>query len=235
MSPPAGAPRGVDLVGVVVPVHDEADLLARCLTALSASTARVGAGRDAPTVRVVVVLDRCTDGSAAIASRAEVEVLTAQAGTVGRARSLGAAHLLKDHPPERVWLASTDADSAVPPEWLAHHLAVARSGAGMLLGTVTADPEDLGVAHHGAWSATYRGRDGHGHVHGANLGIRGDAYLACGGFPALAAHEDVWLARFADALGYRLVRSAAHAVVTSGRLHGRAPDGFAAFLAGLRA
>ena len=35
----------------------------------------------------------------------------------------------------------------------------------------------------------------HPHVHGAHLGVRGSAYLACGGFPALPVSEDVALVR----------------------------------------
>ena len=223
----------VDRVVVVVPVHDEAEHLPACLEALAVARGRVPAGVD---VRVVVVLDRCTDGSVEIAAaRGDVEVVAVDAGTVGRARAVGADVLLAGATPSRVWLASTDADSVVPPTWLSHHLAVARSGAGMLLGTVEADPAGVGARRHAAWSAGYVRTDGHPHVHGANLGVRGDVYLASGGFPPLPAHEDVWLSRAVDAAGHRVVRSAAHAVTTSGRLRGRTPEGFATYLAALPA
>jgi hypothetical protein len=61
-------------------------------------------------------------------------------------------------------------------------------------------------------------RDGHPHVHGANLGIRGDTYLALGAEPSLRAGEDVELVRRAMAAGHlRISRTAAIPVLTSPR------------------
>jgi hypothetical protein len=51
----------VDRIGVVVPVHDEEQLLARCLEALC-----VAAHRVAVPVTVLVVLDACTDGDSTV-------------------------------------------------------------------------------------------------------------------------------------------------------------------------
>jgi hypothetical protein len=68
-------------------------------------------------------------------------------------------------------------------------------------------------------------------VHGANLGIRGDAYLALGGWPALPTGEDTELARRASSAGHlRIARTAAIPVVTSTRRAGRAPQGFSGYL-----
>ena len=68
-------------------------------------------------------------------------------------------------------------------------------------------------------------------MHGANLGIRGDAYLALGGWPALPTGEDAELVRRATAAGHvRIARSAAIPVVTSTRRAGRAPQGFSGYL-----
>ena len=240
----------VDLIGVVIPVHNEALHLEGCLQAVTAAWHHLRRDPRAPQVRVVVVLDRCTDGSAAIAARfPHVQSVAAEAATVGRARSIGAEHVLGDRP-DRVWLACTDADSVVPTRWLAHQWSAARSGVELLLGTVrpavrrpgdgppSAGPDRLGrlerldPVHYARWAAGYVSRFGHPHVHGANLGIRGDAYRECGGFPPLPAHEDVALAEAVRARGLRVVSSAAHPVDTSARTEGRAPSGFAAFLAG---
>jgi len=62
--------------------------------------------------------------------------------------------------------------------------------------------------------------------HGANLGIRGDTYLALGGWPELASGEDAELARRAAVAGHlRIARTASIPVVTSTRRAGRAPLG----------
>ena len=53
-------------VGVLVPVRDEEELLPGCLAALTASAAHLRAARPEVAVRVVVVLDGCTDGSRAV-------------------------------------------------------------------------------------------------------------------------------------------------------------------------
>ena len=122
------------------------------------------------------MLDRCTDASAEVARRPGVEVVEETAGSAGAARRRGAAHALTTSrwPPYGVWLASTDADSRVPPTWLRHHLELAAAGAELVLGTVTLGGEaDIAPDLYRAWVAGYSRRDGHPHVHGANLGVRG--------------------------------------------------------------
>jgi hypothetical protein len=76
--------------------------------------------------------------------------------------------------------------------------------------------------------------DGHPHVHGANLGISGAAYVRTGGWGDLVAHEDVDLVQRAVAAGVPVARSGGAPVLTSSRLDARAPDGFAAYLRALR-
>lgn len=255
MSPPLH--ERVSHVLVVVPARDEALRLPACLAALAAASAALraevpggpdapeGGGGAAPEVRVVVVLDRCRDASAAVVARwPRVLAVTSLAGTAGGARAVGVRAGLAElaaagTAPHRVWVASTDADSEVPPAWLRHHVRTADAGAALLLGTVVprADdvPEQRREALLRAWAGGYTEADGHPHVHGANLGVRADHYLAAGGFPALAAHEDVALARAVAAGGGPVVRSAEAPVTTSARLLGRAPEGFAQHLAALQA
>lgn len=225
----------IDRVGVVVPVRDEEERLPRCLDALEVAIARLTADRGLP-VSAVVVLDRCTDGSRDIAmARRWVSTTSVEAGGVGVARAAGCAQVVCVHgfqPTRSLWLASTDADSEVPADWLTRQIELADQGAEVVLGTVTvADWSDqpAGVARR--WHASYDASDGHPHVHGANVGCRADAYLAAGGFLALSCDEDVALvAALADR---RIVSTGAIPVVTSARRHSRAQGGFADYLAQL--
>lgn len=229
----APAPSPVRQVGVVVPARDERHLLPGCLDALAAAADRVSVP-----VTVVVVLDRCTDGTAAVlAGRPGVRSVECVAGCVGAARASGAAYVLAGTgaPPTRTWLACTDADSQVPPSWLAHQLALADRGADLVLGTVDLPPAAGDGDHVGVWRSAYRrllGPGGrHPHVHGANLGVRASAYLAAGGFPPVPAHEDRLLARAVAGLpGANVVTTTAHPVMTSARLASRAPYGVSADL-----
>jgi len=214
-------------VAVVIPVHDEEELLAGCLRAVTAAVAAAGVP-----VEIVVALDACTDASADIAARAGVRAVVLNAGRVGAAREAGAREALRllAGGPGGLWLAHTDADSEVPENWIAHQLALRDAGADLMLGTVRPDFRALSARHVAHWRATHhRGRPA-GNVHGANLGIRADAYLAAGGFPALAEHEDVQLVERVRTSGARVVVSDECEVVTSARFVGRTPGGYAGFL-----
>ena len=70
----------------------------------------------------------------------------------------------------------------------------------------------------------------HPHVHGANLGFRGSAYLAAGGFPGLSTGEDHALVAALAVTGSRVLRTRALSVTTSARRESRAPGGFADYL-----
>ncbi|WP_432494441.1 glycosyltransferase [Kineococcus gypseus] len=221
-----GPARAVERVLVVVPARDEAAALPACLAALHRAALRCPVP-----VRVVVVADRCTDATARVAAARGALVVTSAAGLVGAARAAGVAAGLAGSPggARRTWVACTDADSQVPPGWLAHHVHHAGAGADLLLGTVRlAGPPD----RHAAWRAAYAAGLGpggrHRHVHGANLGVRASAYLAAGGFAPTGAHEDRLLAAAVRALpGARVVTSSSCPVLTSAREVGRAPHGVA--------
>ncbi|MFG6401863.1 glycosyltransferase [Microbacterium sp. P04] len=218
----------VRAIAVIVPVHDEEELLARCLSAIEAARERV-----AMTVAVIVVLDACTDRSAEIAAVHAVQTVVIDARNVGRARAAGvaaASELFRELPPEQWWTAHTDADSVVPPNWLQHQLDLAHHGADVVVGTVRPDFADLTAPQRAAWLARHVPGVANGHVHGANLGMRADTLLTAGGFPPLAEHEDVALVDRARALGARVVASDAAGVHTSGRQHGRTPGGYARYL-----
>lgn len=217
------------VLGVVVPAHDEEELLPACLAGLRAA---VGAVAARARVEVVVVADACSDRTEAVAHRCGVEVLRLDARTVGRARAAGASFLLARG---ASWLSTTDADSVVPPDWLAAQLD-ARADA--WVGTVeVADWRGLPAPVRTRYRDAYEDGDGdgdaHRHVHGASLGIAASAYVAVGGFPPRATGEDVALVDRLDRAGFRVVRDGAHPVATSARTVGRAPDGFAGHLLGL--
>ena len=223
----------VQVVGVVVPARDEQELLPGALAALGVAAARVT--RLGTTVALLVVADSCTDGTAAVAGAAGVPVLEVDAGAVGLARAAGLRHLLdrlSAVPRSRLWLASTDADSRVPPHWLSRQLELAAAGADLVVGTVEVDDWSAHPPYVEArWRAGYDQRDGHRHVHGANVGSRADAYLEVGGVPSLDRDEDVALVA---ALAHRrVVRTGTIPVLTSARLRSRAIGGFADHLAGL--
>lgn len=222
----------ITCVAVVVPARDEACLLAGCLDAVAQAAAH------APVpVTVVVALDRCRDATPdVVAARPEVLAVRCEAGVVGRARAVGvglALDRLRAHPPDRTWLASTDADSRVPEDWLTHQLALADDGVDLVLGTVDLQGDSPGAGA-ARWRREYTrlvGPTSHGHVHGANLGVRASTYLAAGGFPPVATDEDVLLTRAVTRLpGSVVVPTVAVPVATSDRRLGRAPAGVAADL-----
>jgi GT2 family glycosyltransferase len=207
------------MIGVVIPVHNEEALLARCLASILAASAAEALGGEA--VQTVVVLDACTDRSAAIAHSFGVETLVVDARNVGMARAAGAQHLLAHG---ARWLAFTDADSRVSPGWLAAQLALE---ADAVCGSICVDDWSGHPQHvRDYFRETYVDADGHQHVHGANLGVSAQAYRQAGGFAPLACSEDVALVQRLLQTGARVAWSAAPRVVTSARVASRARGGF---------
>lgn len=216
------------MIGVLVPAHNEAEYLGACLRSLALAAAHPALRGEA--VCIVVALDACDDASAAVCRALGVVTVELQARCVGAARAAAASELIGRG---ARWLASTDADSQVPAEWL---VAQRDAGTDVFCGVV-----DLGeLAPQRAWlrSCFQRGErwgDGHGRVHGANLGVSTRAYLAAGGFAAQRCSEDVDLVRRLHAQGASICWAGAPMVITSARLTGRASGGFADHLARLAA
>lgn len=221
----------IDAVVVVVPVHNEEQLLGRCLTALAGAVETARAAGIRSVVRVV--LDDCTDASASLAADNSVDTVTIDSGCVGAARAAGIRSALSAVPDAdrgRLWIANTDADSAVPPNWITHQVALAERGADVFVGTVRADPADLSAELAALRHREYVPGAQSGNVHGASLGLRASAYGAAGGFAEVAEHEDVGIVARCRALGAVVTASDGAEVLTSGRLVGRTPGGYAGFL-----
>ena len=221
-------------IGVIVPAHNEQDLLPSCLASLRRAAR---AARCAP-VHLVVVADACRDQTAQVARRAGASVVRINARSAGRARAAGARAILRRtrYPnPADLWLATTDADTLVPGCWLRQQAGYASQGWDAIVGTIQVDdwsgrPAETGSVFREGYEA---GTGPHAHVHGANLGCRGSAYLAAGGFPGLATGEDHAFVTALAATGSRVLRTRALPVTTSARRESRAPGGFGDYLARL--
>ncbi|MGV0094810.1 glycosyltransferase [Streptomyces californicus] len=236
---PADAPPVA--VAVVIPARDEEALLPAALASVRAAAGHPGVG--ATPVLTVVVADTCTDATAAVARAAGAQVVPVGFRNVGRSRAAGVLTALSffGDVPGPVWIASTDADSTVRPDWLAHQLARAAEGWDAVVGTVTADRWPPGKPHlaaryHRLYETTRppSGRPWHHpHVHGANLGVGSRAYTASGGFPPAALDEDRGLVDALERTGARILRTADCPVTTSTRTTPRAQGGFGDHLANL--
>jgi cellulose synthase/poly-beta-1,6-N-acetylglucosamine synthase-like glycosyltransferase len=216
---------------VVVPAHDEADTIAACLHSVHEACRRLPHG---VTTAIVMVADACADRSAAIARSlarsSDDVVIEASHRCAGSARRVGvsAALIRASVAPVDVWIASTDADTVVPVGWLTTQLSLADAGIVGVAGTVRIDTARAGDELSARFARSYPiAVDGtHQHVHGANLGFRGDVYLASGGWSALTTAEDHDLWDRVRRRG-RTVTTSSTCVTTSHRTVGRAPLGFA--------
>lgn len=220
----------IKAAGIVVPAHNEQALLPACLRALRRAASLVSMP-----VHLLVVADACADQTAAVAKAAGARVTRINARNVGAARAVGMAALIQQTAatrPESVWLATTDADTVVPPHWLRRQLSYASQGWDVVLGTVSVtDWEGYQPHVPAAFAARYHsGRGPHPHVHGANLGIRASAYLKAGGFTPLQTAEDHALLDAVTKAGCPVRQARDITVQTSARRHARAPQGFSQLL-----
>jgi hypothetical protein len=231
-------------VGVVLPVHNEEDLLADALEAIDHAFDHIVHLGTA--CRTVIVLDACSDASAMITRRwvrelrrrggpHDAVVARSRSASVGPARRAGASALLRAWSrtdPRHIWLATTDADSRVPERWLVAQMAAHEGGADVWAGRV--EVEDWANFRPGTavtWQASYDREVVP--VHGASLGFNAQMYLNAGGFTAVKTGEDRALYRAIVDGGGAACADVEVRVVTSGRRQARAPMGFAAVLTAL--
>ena len=214
------------MIGIVIPAHNEAEHIGATLAAVTQAATHPALHGEM--VRVMVVLDSCDDATGAIAetygAAHGVKTMPLSARNVGMARAAGATRMLDEG---ARWLAFTDADTIVSPDWLVKQLA---QEADAVCGSIGIDdwsaqgPHSDFIRDH--FERTYTDADGHRHIHGANLGVSAEAYRRVGGFRPLARSEDVALVEALQAAGARIAWSAAPRVSTSARRNARARGGF---------
>ncbi len=223
-------------VSILIPARDEEDLLPRCLQSVLEARAALA---DRATCDIVVAVDLSMDETYAIACSmlgSAGVAIRGQAGIVGVARAMGAKVALRrcQQKTSKVWLANTDADCWVPRTWLTDQLAIADAGVEAVAGTIDVDSfeeHDANVPQRFRSTELLNPDGSHPHVHGANLGVRADAYLRAGGWANLRTAEDHDLWARLHASGARTLSPSHLRVLTSGRRVGRAPMGFAGALA----
>lgn len=213
-------------IGIVIPAHNEADSISDCLASIKLAISRLP---DAIAVHTLVVLDSCVDETLLKVQQAQADFLCCNFRCVGQVRDLGVRYLIDKGAD---WIACTDADSRVEPDWLIAQLThLQGEPASMICGVVSVDSwQQLSDSTRERYIAHYQDTMGHRHIHGANLSFRSQDYLAVGGFDAIACHEDVKLVKKFERANYPIIWSNTVRVVTSSRLDARADEGFAHFL-----
>ncbi len=229
--------RRFDII-VVVPARNEEKLIGACLASVLDALSRAAQVIDR--VAIVAVADGCTDrtceiANAVLGSQPLSLVTECDLGNVALVRSLGVhvgRRLLGSTRSDRTWMASTDADTTVPDDWLLHHLAAASRGIRAVAGVVEIESFDgLPAIAPRVFAENYTDlllpEGDHPHVHAANLGVRLDAYDDSGGWGCLPRSEDRDLWTRLQRVGARVESPRDLRVVTSGRAIGRVPGGFA--------
>jgi hypothetical protein len=227
-------------VGVVLPIHNEEQYIATALDGV----ARAMAGLP-HTVRraLVLVLDACHDSSEALArdwadrlrkggSPILPLIIETSSANVGAARRLGCETLLHEWDgldADSIWVATTDADSQVPPNWLSTQVDAHERGVDLWSGRVDVDDWS---DHHWQTAARWKSQyeDELHPIHGASLGFNGSHYVAAGGFPPVQTGEDRALYAAMASKGALIHHDTTTMVITSARRVGRAPYGFSAAL-----
>lgn len=225
-------------VGVVLPVHNEEELVQQALTSLDDAFGALK-GREID-LRIAVVLDSCCDNSVTMVEgwvRKQCRkkngllatIVACEASNVGIARGLGCTTLLEQFgylDPGNIWIATTDADSQVPDDWLRMQVLQHESGVDLWCGRVAVSDwtsRDGEVATR--WQREYE-VESHP-IHGTNLGFNAEIYLGVGGFNPSRVSEDRELCAAIEARGAVIHYESSVRVVTSARRVARAPLGFA--------
>ncbi len=144
---------------VAIPVRNEAQLIWRCLSSMAIQTDLAGQPLDASVYEVLLVLNNCTDDTAAAISAFETEVPSlrlliasvdlpppqAHVGTARRLAMDAACRRLAGRGHRATAILTTDADTEVAPDWIAANLAEIEAGADAVAGQLDLEPqlEDL--------------------------------------------------------------------------------------------
>ena len=239
---------------VAIPVFNEAEHIEDCLRALDEQVGLGGSG-----LGILLFLNNCTDGTAHVVAalhtslRRRVRVIErayaeANAGWARREAMEAAAEWLEENGTSDGVILTTDADSRVPPDWVARNLATITDGVDAVAGRIALDERDaarLPASLHarGALEGTYETLltelearispvphdpwPRHWTTSGATLAVRLATYRQVGGMPPLAVGEDKAFVSSLLSSDARVRHDPEILVVTSGRLDGRAPGGAA--------
>lgn len=231
---------------VVVPARDEEALIGACLQALAAQR-----GVTNEEYEVLLVLDRCSDGTEARArevARAHpsfrLHFLDGPGKGSGHARRAGmeaACGRLLGLGKADALISSTDADTVVAPDWVAAQLAAADRGARAIGGRIELADDGSLPRHLLDWHAErgdrrhlkllsdpdHAGRAEHWQFSGASLALTAAVYREVGGLEPRDALEDEHLESILRGRGIPIERLLSVRVTTSARLVGRAGRGLA--------
>jgi len=157
------------LVSVIVPAYNERELIGACLDSLLRQ-------QSAPSYEIIVANNASTDDTAAIASAKGVRVVEEPLKGYVHALCRGVASARGDI------LAFTDADSCVPPHWLARLCRGLEDPRVVAVGGIFAfaDASPWLAGAQRVASAFYRD------LCGANVAVRREAFEAVGGFEGVA-------------------------------------------------
>jgi GT2 family glycosyltransferase len=254
---PSEKPRAI----VAIPVCNEEDRLAACLASLVMQVSLCGALLCDASFGLVLLFNNCIDRSVAVARRhlertglpvilAQVQLQGEQANA-GWARGLAldlAALWLERRRSRDGILLTTDADSRVPNDWVAHNLAAIERGCDGVAGQVVLESSEeaslpLALIHRGRIESAYERAllalsarldplphdpwPNHWTSSGASLAVTLRAYRAIGGLPLVACGEDRALVSALMHKDLRIRHDPNIKVVTSARLVGRAQGGTA--------
>ncbi len=235
---------------VAIPVKNEAERLAACLEALNAQDG-------ARLTDIVVLLNDCTDQSAAVARavalhpettlHAVEQSMPPGQASAGHARRLAMALAAGIAGPDGV-LFTTDADGMVDPDWVSANLQCLSEGADVVAGWVDLHPVEWGqipallheddarecdydrlcdAIHACLDPDPHDPEPRHTQHSGASIALTAAAFALCGGVPALACGEDRALIAALRRVDARVRHAPQVHVSVSGRIFGRSEGGMA--------
>jgi hypothetical protein len=132
---PSRSPSKIRAVGIVIPAHNDAGTIAKCISCLFAANSHSGWRNS---LWIVVVADACTDDTAKAARNALGafgQVLEVSTRSPQAAHRLGAATVMehfRDVPRHTLLLTSTDAAADLPRDWIDMQLQCSQSPMGLL-------------------------------------------------------------------------------------------------------
>ena len=263
-------PRVRCIASIAMPARDEADRIGKAVRAIVAQRRLDGASLDPDAYELLVLANGCADHTAEVVERCAAEapghavyVVRADAAApesrhVGAARRAvmdAAAARMSDCSTVHRAILTTDADSVVAADWVAHNLAALRT-ADAVGGRIVPDPLeraalpdavrselDAKTAYEFAVACLESAVDPlpydpwprHWQRCGPSLALRASTYARVGGLPPNERLEDLGLYRALLAVDARVRHSIRVRVVTSLRVAGRVAGGFGSEVAAMNA